>query len=69
MYFEDKPNNAAWYVSAWWDDNRETKYNLTKRSGDKARLVTNNAVLNTPADVVVAMRQISQDLRKWRVTS
>jgi hypothetical protein len=69
LYWEDKLNNAAWYVSAWWNEQGETKYNFTKRSGDKSRTVTNNVVLEKPADVVACMRQVSQDLRRWKVTS
>jgi hypothetical protein len=67
LMFEDQSKGVAYYISAFWNDQRETEYNFTTRSLDSARLLQNNLVMTTPERVLKTMKEVCPDTRKWRV--
>lgn len=67
LYYQDQQKGVIYYISAFWNDRRETEYNFTTRSADPARLLQNNLVMTTPERVLRTMKEVCPDTRKWRV--
>lgn len=66
MTFFHPLENVRYWVEAFWDNDGNTKYKMVMfeaTTGEKL----DTAIMDTEDQIVWCMKEVSKDLRKWRV--